>query len=595
LTSNLTKLFFSVVVIFLISVPQANGLALVLSILVFVASMTRYKVAERIAVFVLISLCFALLTSTLANLLGIRIHTLHAVFALLNLAITILRRKPQHQLGDSGLKVSLGAFLGGALLIVSALSAFISNSDTWFAFAMSGDSANNILFQMEHQIVNGIRPGVNTNAVPMSASLLQLSSISDVVNATFKDLIVGYSIIWLVLTIFGSILVGVYFSSCFEENKPLAQFLASSIGSLLPLIWYFSGYSFDYGFLNTQILLVIFTAVLVLYKSQNISKLDKLTFLVLTSTLILATWSPLVLLTLGLGAFLIGKEALRQTLAEPAFRKIAFVSALLSLAGYSIFYVLPNLLQNGSSLAQPGAVFPIGLEVHIFLAVTLIVSSIVARQIGDSGSAASSLTLVMTGTIGSIILARGYDWNFSGYYSAKFLWLISLIGIIEVCRLGISIISKNTLRFSNWILTGGTSWLLVLSIAPVSPIQGYESAGAIGQLNGNSRAVINSNSISRIQAPSESKWTNFYWKTNDPDEAFINFWNLQLTSSPIYNFFSRRLIAYGLYEKNTREDLCDAISEIGLNDLRVITNDVVLLLEGDFNCNSRKYKVIGYG
>jgi hypothetical protein len=154
-------------------------------------------------------------------------------------------------------------------------------------------------------------------------------------------------------------------------------------------------------------------------------------------------------------------------------------------------------------------------------------------------------------------------------------------------------ISKNLTSLSKWSLSVATLGSLVTVFAPVSPIQGYESTGIVGQVLGSSRAVMDRNSLARVQAPSESRWMNFYWKTRDPDEAFINFWNLQLRSIPMDKFLSRRLVAYGLYEKDTREDLCKAISEINLYNLRVITNDTTLL-GADLVCNNKKYEVVRY-
>jgi hypothetical protein len=308
------------------------------------------------------------------------IHAIHGYISVFTSASTLFKKIPRHHASNPIWRISPGAFAGGALLSISALIAFVNSGNTWFVFAMSGDSANNILLQVEQQVVNGVRPGVSTYAVPMSPSLLQLTSIPDAINASSQDLLSGYAITWLVSTVIGSILVGAYLSGYVDKSRRGARILAACIGSLIPLIWFYSGYAIDYGFFNTQIVLLTSTAFFILYKSKYLSIVDKLTYIVLTSTLLLATWSPLVLLTVGYGLFLIRPRLLKQTFSEQTSKKVFLIFAMLSFASYATFYVLPNLLQNSAVLRAPGAIFPVRLELYIFIAVVLIVASIVASK-----------------------------------------------------------------------------------------------------------------------------------------------------------------------------------------------------------------------
>lgn len=556
----------------------ATGLILVIATIFLLWSMPTIRGELLMSAFTIFIFLVALASGIISYQLSLEtskvVHS--AAFVLYAIASILFWSNPRRTIKSQ----DLGSFVGAFFLLAATVSCIFREPNTWFRFATSGDSANVLLFFLEQQVQLGIKPGISSYPVPMVSSILELGIPSGAIQLPARYLMESFASSWILLLVLNTILVGQFVSNRISNQTGRNKIVSSGAASFVPLSWIFAGYPMDYGFINAQVALAVIFAMMISLDSDFITDSRKFSILVSSGLLLLATWAPLVLFPIGLLFYWFSKSKFGNLVADIRARPLLPIVSVVLFVCYTAFFVVPNLIHKFGLLSLPGAIFPIPSLVYVTFA--LLLGLLICLKIGSAQTNASlyGVVLIGVGVIGSAFLAKGYDWNFSGYYPAKFLWLVSLVGIVVMISILFEHLSVRRSFFRSWLSVSISLFLVIASLVPFEFLPGYKSVPALGQVLGDSRSIKNPNSILKISTFAEQRMVPFYWKTNSPDESFINFWNLQLRSMPMEKYFDRRVVAYGMYKKETVADLCETLEIINLGNFEVLTSDDLLLANG---------------
>lgn len=236
--------------------------------------------------------------------------------------------------------------------------------------------------------------------------------------------------------------------------------LGTIIAALLPFTWYFAGFAFAYGFLNSTLSLVLLLLAWAIWlELPDSPPVLVAALLSLVTVAMLATWAPVALITAGLTLLALWK-GLRANLAiagragaggqawaddalfpnRPAWNWVAWVVAALPVPLYGLFVTIPDFNQQGEALAvaEGIAVIPLYhvLLVGIFAAVAIALYAWASR---DSQPIWGMLIVIVTsGILVGFLVHLNTRVGFPGwgYYPVKAAWAVtSLLIIIGIAAL----------------------------------------------------------------------------------------------------------------------------------------------------------------
>lgn len=508
---------------------------------------------------------------------------------------TVLRRP-----SSLALAVWLPALLGGLVWVATVVASALVSGAARFAWVMAGDSANNVIFAREVIYRGGVGVGAGENPVPLPSALMAIVMASGRGSTSAQDLtrhdIGAFVDVWSILIVMCCVSVGVVAGVVTRAaaQRPVVVAIASGATSLLPLSWFFTGYPLEFGFFNAHVSLPIVLLGFVLYLGSDRHPAVVITGLSLSATLLLAVWSPLVLMP----AFLAIACIVRSWRPLFADRGLAFwvmIGSISQLAIYGVAVVLPSLVQNGNFLSAPGGAFGFRHWMISGLAVAAIVLGVVAftrlRNIVFVGVVA--MVAASAAGLGALLFITRNQENPWTYYPLKFAWLASVVIVVLIVALAAAVVARYArpilgvlLGFA--VIAGGTVYFL--NWAPKAGL-GYAWMNPIDRVLGGHFAGEGDEVAERIFTLSDPEQSNLLWRTDDPYEGTINFWVLQLWSDSMSKNLELKYAAYGQYDVDKVDDLCRIVGLMGGGTI-VHTSDMGLAAEVNESCGNLDATVV---
>ena len=440
------------------------------------------------------------------------------------------------------------------------------------SWLMQGDSANNVLFAREIIAGGGVAVGANANPVPLPSALMAIvmeagrGAVSSSM-LTLHDLS-AFAQVWIIVIALVCFFTGAAVGklSAVAGGSPRTAGVLAAGASLIPLSWFVSGYPFDYGFFNTSVALLVMMAAILCYFGTGQKAAFSLATQFFAATLLLAIWSPLVLLPLGLALALTvtrGREILRDGWISRALLGIA----ILQVALYGFLVALPGLVAQSQFLSAPGGAFAFRRWVLFALAAGCIILAVAVFRrlrhpvvVGTASIVAACLV-----SLGALLFVTRNAENPWSYYPLKCAWLgsvvlaILLVGLagafisrhfskIWLRLLGAALIALVTLGFLHWSPSASPGFVWK---EPLPKILSGEYLGKGDQVT---------DRIARLSNPDQA---NVLWKSGNPNEGTINFWVLQLWADSMSSNIELKRIAYGLYDPKKTESLCTIVALMG--------------------------------
>lgn len=480
---------------------------------------------------------------------------------------------PIHRKREWGiLAVWIPATLGGFVWLATMVGTLLMPGAARYSWVMLGDSANNVIFAREIIYRGGIGLGAGENPVPLPSAVMAIVMAAGRGSVANGDLtrhdIAAFDQVWTIFIIVSCVLAGAKAGAIVRSvtDRALVIGLVSAGASLLPLSWFFTGYPIEFGFFNTHLALPIVLAAFLAYLSADRRPAIALAVLAGASTLLLAVWSPLVLLPAALG-FVVAVREWRSLIGARGPALTVLVVGIVQLLAYGLAVVLPSLLRNSGFLAAQGGTFSFPRWMMPSLAVAAVLLAVAAGFKRPKTIMLGVLAMSLGAGIGlsALLFVTRASPNPWTYYPLKFAWMSSTVLIVLIVGLaasvlvryfshlvvvlaGLVVIAAGTVGVLRWLPTTGLGYVWL------DPIERILS----GQVMGRGDEIAEK--IFTLATPDQA---HFLWHSGEEFEGSINFWVLQLWSDSIAGNTELRVAAYGLYDDGNIQDLCNIMTLMG--------------------------------
>lgn len=489
-----------------------------------------------------------------------------------------------------GRGVWAGATLGGAIWVFVVSFAAVVPDGVKYAWVMLGDSANNLLFGREAIYRNGLAIGPEENPVPLPSAVLALNMAPGRAGVDIPDLlrhdIAAFALTWAALIALSCIATGVLAATVARisgTSTTVTIFVAAG-ASVLPLSWFVTGYPIEYGFFNTHLSILILVAAMLAFLDADRRPAVAFGAQAVAATLMLAVWSPLVLMP-GLLALVILVRHARRVIATRGAIGGALVIAVVQLVVFGLAVVLPGLLALGDFLLAPGGVFGFPKPMLFgFASITVIAALLLFWRV-SSLALAGTIAIAVASVLGLSVLlfvTRNQE-NPWSYYPLKFSWLATVILLVLLCGLFPAVAAKVFRRSplpvrAIALACSAASIVGFLLVAPTFGL-GYSAKNPMyrlvaGDVLGTGDQVAEQ--IFTLATPQESA---LLWRTDNPYQGSINFWVLQMWSDSMSENLELKRAAYALHDSADISELCRVVTLMGGHTV-VYTADRHLLARG---------------
>jgi len=464
-----------------------------------------------------------------------------------------LRRPSRHSVA---LWVSPG--LGALGWIGTLVAAQFVPGAARLSWAMNGDGFNNIFYGNVIVSAHGLAIGRSENPVPLPASLLAIAmspgraSVADQ-NLLAHDL-ASFTVIWTLILAATCILAGAVVASAIPKRFPLAVSVASALGSLLPLTWYVAGLPVQWGYFNANVVLPILLAAWLAFLASRRLPVAALVVLSGLSTLVLATWAPLVLVPGALGIVILVRDWTRIRLLTGTAALTLLLGTAQVLAWVGIVTV-PTFLAQGAALEIPGHGFPSAWPGIPVLLIALVALALGLRRMttvpvlpGVIAITASSIAAA--GML--IYLDHGQGDPWTAYYPTKLAWILSVFLTIVALSLTLSVVTALAAgrRFAiAGIATVAVAVLLACAAIPADSWSETVVRQPMIRILSGSIWHTGDRAAGQILALSDPRAPGILWQSGDPDEAMIDFWVLVTRGGDFVGDPELRAIAFVAYRE----------------------------------------------
>lgn len=478
-----------------------------------------------------------------------------------------------------------------ALLVAEQLG---SRGVLW---AMRGDTVWNVVTARYVIEDGGHRPELHPNSSPAAAALLAMIAAVGRTDVVASDLlrhdIDRLAQLWIALALLTSLLAALVAVHTARLTR-IGRWVAGIAAGLVPLSWYVMGFSWELGFLNAPVSLLLLFAAWIGWLECRISPLRGAALLSFATVGLLATWAPLAIIPAGLAAaaLIADRRRIRQSLGAVA----AWVLIALPVPLYAIAVTVEDLRRDGPALSVDGG-FPDldASDALVTVGVTLSLICLVGVRAGDRHRLAGVAAVVVSALIGVAYLVvqripTGQPW---GYYPAKMTWLVLvLLIVLAIGSLCAVIPAGQPVRPGAIALAAAGAVALAGCAILVPPVRQPVAQNLLPWVD-----VMRGTGVASPAAAPEALFAlaepgvkTMAVGLGDHD-AFVNFWLLQLESDsgddPI------RVYAYALDPRDTAQ-VCDAITVWG-GDVVVHTSDPQLEGRLDEVCADADWSVELHG
>lgn len=472
----------------------------------------------------------------------------------------------------AGLAMWGGACVGGLAWPAVMLAAQFYPGAASVAWAMTGDSANNVIFAREVLDRGGLQFGARSNPVPLPSVAAALGMWGGRAQVDASDLtrhdVTAFATTWSLFIVATCIGIGLVVGVAARRwtGAPGVIAAASLGGSLLGMSWFIGGYPIDYGFFNAHVTFVLLAAALAVALEGRTRPVAAVCVLLGLSSATLAVWSPLAAIPVALAAAVVLATP-RTFLALRGMRLWALLASIGQLALYVVLVTIPAYLAQQEALAGPGGAFAFRHKMMPGLAVLAIVLAIgtswrkgradllLALGVGGSASAVLAFLLAQSANAAN-------RWT---YYPLKLSWFASVALLVLIAALAVGNVLRH-LRHPLLVWPGLVAVTAAsLGIAWWAPTSGNGYSAEVPAKRVLAGTVFGDGDVwaERVFDLASLDDAHLLWHTSDPvSEGSINFWILQIRSNSMSENLELKYFAYGMYDHDDISALCDIVAEI---------------------------------
>lgn len=474
---------------------------------------------------------------------------------------------------SAGVTVVAGSLVGGLVWLVTQGLAAVIPGATRVSWIMRGDSANNMLFARQIVYDSGIHIGATENPVPLPAALMAVVMDAGRSGIAPEDLaghdLGSFTQVWSIGIIITCVLAGLAAGAIAQQatSSRATLAVASVVGSLIPVSWIVTGYALDFGFFGTHVALpIVFTAVILFITSERRPAVA-MAMLTVTATLLLAVWSPLVMIPAALGAVMLVRSR-RELLATRGRSLAVLLIGFTQLLAYGFGVVMPVFIVNATFLDAGGGVivFPRLAQVIGLLVVALVATAVLAYPARRHlvPVAVIAVVLALAAAVGGLLFISRDSPDPWGYYPMKLAWMSSTI--LVVLLVGTAAAALHRLSSRPWLQRSG---LAVIAVGLTAVLAYTPTASATPHLNPVVQ-VLSGTSLGpadivaeRVIELADSERSHFLWNSGSEYEQQINLWVMQLWADTLVGNLELRTAAYGYYDHTDIDELCRIVGLLG--------------------------------
>ena len=459
-------------------------------------------------------LVLAVLTVTGALPLPALTTLLSSTLALGILGLILLLRSGQELPSRARVLPWLAAGLGGIVwLSVLALALVLPGADP-LSWAMSGDAANNTHNARLQLADNGIVADRGIT-VPLVSALLSVAVSlgrpeSGASSLLAHDLL-GLSTMFALMLAVASTLIGTVAASLLGRGRAVA----AAVASLLGTTWLVAGLPIESGYLNAPVSISLLMLAWLAFLDARRAPVYSLVLQLGIGILVMMTWSPLVVVSLALVIATMVRSwvVVRVLHGRAAIPVVAAVVVILAITTTSL---APAFVSTSSVFATPGHGFPTTMGI---LGVAAVVAVAVRRRRLAPQQLDGVIAIVAGSLVATVVLlfiARENLDPLGSYYPAKLGWMLTLLVSAVALSLVLTLVN---IRVAVVVLAASIG---AASLGPASareynpvasPVMRILSGGVWHAGDHSAQLIIDHVGENAI-----------YYRSGEPDEAFINFW-----------------------------------------------------------------------
>ncbi len=485
----------------------------------------------------------------------------------------------------------LPASIGGVIWILTIAIARLVPGALVLSWAMNGDGSNNVHLARVLYANDGFTSSFG-NSVPLADALLAVAAWPGRTQASASGLLehdlIAIGTFWSLAIAATGLMLGLVASSLLEGKRPLIAGIGAGAGSLLVLTFFVAGLPIDSGYLNVHVALPFALATWLVFLQSRRAPMLAAALLLLLGFLLLAVWTPLVVIPGSLIIVLAVRNWSRLRVATARSAMIIGAAALLPLA-YFTFASLPALQGSGDALTAGGHGFPFTGWILAVALVVAIVCAVLLRPLEEP--VLEGLTVIGFAAIAGYAFLLYETFTPSdpwlAYYPTKFMWMLTAlfcaIAVSLVLRLVAERVPVGRVRIAAVAAVGAIAVLLG-SLGPAPTRDHYVVEQPLLRILAGHTWHTGESTARVILAANRDTGTVLLWNSGDPDEAFINFWVLDYRGAWLNESQSARVftvLAYrdlrdrGASTAGSAQQLCDLAPELAA-PVTVYTQDASL-------------------
>lgn len=491
--------------------------------------------------------------------------------------------------------VGAAAASGSLIVLVTMVLAQVVAGATRLAWAMNSDAVNVMTFSRDILAAGGLASAstaADTSPTPLPFGMLAVALApgrDSVPNAALTEHdVTALAQLWVFMIALACLLAGLIAAHGAAKAGLTLAVPAAAVASIAMLSWYVIGVQFEYGFLSSAFATVVLLAAWLTFLDGQKRPAVALAVLLLAATVVLAVWSPLIVVVAALGLVIVVTRW-RELLASGLLRLAGVGLAFLMLAIYIAVVTLPEYLVKSAFLGANGGFPNFGpAQVLTIMVVTALTAALAARFLGLRHPVLGALAATVGGALGLVFLLAqrtGTDTGW-GYYPAKYGWTVSiLLVVITIGAAAGFLAGMNTRRpwdvaiaLLSVGLIGGLLW---------SPVQPSGQLPLLGVLAGTSGPMSQRAADLVFEASGRDNGQDVFWRTTVGD-SLPNLWLLQLDVDDNHHN-PVRTFAYQL-SVFTPGQMCEVVELLG-SDVVIRTADAAAEAELGAVCPGRDYTV----
>lgn len=335
--------------------------------------------------------------------------------------------------------------------------------------------------------------------------------------------------LWLLLVLISSVLAGLLAWRELARYRTLGRSVGTFLVACIPVTWYGAGYAFQFGFFNATVSLFVLLCAWIGWTTAREGRLAAVVILSASTIVMLATWAPLGIVTIALGAGTLAGGRGQWWRSLRGRRLAVLLVSLLAIPAYLVAVTLPDILREGKGLSANGGMIAFEPR-HILIVGGVAIAStawLALRRTDRDRGPLIGVALVGAASavaLGYLVLQRTGQESWWGYYPQKLSWLVATLLVVIIATTlardapAAPVLRRISLAVTVVVVVGVMCFPVPTKTAGAAlasaflPVQQLVPAGTTGALFASSDA---------------SKLTIFVGYGTPGEDAFANGWLIQ--------------------------------------------------------------------